>query len=159
MGYKKPNSKESFEYAMAVLRLCEITHIRHYQIWYRIPFIFNMTSMAKEQKKLLDIIHGLSEKVFNYKTEQFKTKQIDRKINGVEEVEEEKYTKADKEAEIHYAKDDLDNDDDDVGMKKREAFLNGLIEQRNQPATFLSDEDVKEEIDTIMFEVNFKIKM
>lgn len=48
-------------------------------------------------------------------------------------------------------KDDLDVDDD-VGEKKRQAFLDLLIEA-GQDGVTLTDEEVKQQVDTIMFEV------
>lgn len=50
-------------------------------------------------------------------------------------------------------KDDLDIDDD-VGEKKRQAFLDLLMEA-GQNGVLLSDKEVKEQVDTIMFEVRF----
>lgn len=48
-------------------------------------------------------------------------------------------------------KDDLDVEDNDIGEKKRMAFLDLLIES-SQNGVVISDEEVREQVDTIMFE-------
>lgn len=48
-------------------------------------------------------------------------------------------------------KDDLDVDDNDVGEKKRMAFLDLLLES-SQNGVLISEEEVREQVDTIMFE-------
>lgn len=47
----------------------------------------------------------------------------------------------------------MDVDDNDVGEKKRLAFLDLLLES-NQNGVVISDTEIKEQVDTIMFEVS-----
>lgn len=60
---KSTQDKSGFEYAMAVMKMCDILHLRHTKVWLRPDMLFNLTKHAKNQTKLLDIIHGLTKKV------------------------------------------------------------------------------------------------
>lgn len=64
MGVSKSTQDQSgFEYAMAVMKMCDILHLRHTKIWLRPDLLFKLTDYAKKQTKLLDVIHGLTKKV------------------------------------------------------------------------------------------------
>lgn len=64
MGVSKNTQDQSgFEYAMAVMKMCDILHLRHTKIWLRPELLFKFTEYAKNQTKLLDVIHGLTKKV------------------------------------------------------------------------------------------------
>lgn len=65
MGFKqsKGNSKSGFNYAMAVMRMCDIIHQRHFRLQYRLNAIFNMSRFKKIQDEALSIIHGLTQRV------------------------------------------------------------------------------------------------
>jgi len=72
MGSAKERSKKSgFEYAMAVMKMCDILHLRHYKAWYRLEWLFNLTGLKKEQDRLLSIIHGLTGSVLDEKRSRF----------------------------------------------------------------------------------------
>nr|KAF7429328.1 hypothetical protein H0235_005726 [Vespula pensylvanica] len=152
--------KNSFEYAMAVMKMCNIIHLRQYKLLLRFDTYFNWTKYGIEQKKLLNIIHGLTTRLIKQKkaeildshsmvsteisqTDKEKTDKINK---NKDDKPEKKYTK------LHYVKDDLDEiDENDIGEKRRMAFLDQMLELA-RTGTNLTEEEIKEEVDTIMFE-------
>lgn len=147
---KSTQDKSGFEYAMAVMKMCDILHLRHTKVWLRPDWLFNLTKYGKDQIKLLEIIHGLTKKVIQRKKEEFKSGKrnlIDtssQKAGNTIAVEGVSF------GQSVGLKDDLDVDDD-VGEKKRQAFLDLLMEA-GQNGVVLSEQEVKEQVDTIMFE-------
>ncbi|XP_029043020.2 cytochrome P450 4g15-like [Osmia bicornis bicornis] len=157
--------KTGYDYAMAVMKMCDIIHRRQFNIPLRYDFLFNVSNMSREQEKLLGTIHGLTSKVIQRKKEEaYKSicsniGQKQKKPNETESSQENKETsesnpnrKNEGPVRMHYVRDDLDDiDDNDVGEKKRLAFLDLMLELSRNGAG-LTDEEIKEEVDTIMFE-------
>lgn len=147
---KSTQGRSGFEYAMAVMKMCDILHLRHTKVWLRPDWLFNLTKYSRDQIKLLEIIHGLTKKVIQRKKEEFKSGKrnlIDtssQKAGNTIAVEGVSF------GQSSGLKDDLDVDDD-VGEKKRQAFLDLLVEA-GQNGVVLTDKEVKEQVDTIMFE-------
>ncbi|XP_078050340.1 cytochrome P450 4g15 [Augochlora pura] len=147
---KSTQDKSGFEYAMAVMKMSEILHLRHTKIWLRPDWLFNLSKYGKNQIKLLEIIHGLTKKVIQRKKEEYKSGKrnlIDtssQKSGNTIAVEGVSF------GQSAGLKDDLDVDDD-VGEKKRQAFLDLLMEA-GQSGVVLNEQEVKEQVDTIMFE-------
>ncbi|ENN83111.1 hypothetical protein YQE_00528, partial [Dendroctonus ponderosae] len=151
---KKTQDQSCYDYAMAVMKLCDILHLRHTKIWLRPDILFNLTNAAKYQKKLIKIIHSLTRKVIQKKKADF--------LKGIRgstaEVPEELKLKCETKLpsnqlfrwKLLLMDDDLDVDDD-VGEKKRMAFLDLMIEA-SQNGVVINDEEIKEQVDTIMFE-------
>lgn len=156
---KKTQDQSGYDYALAVMKMCDILHIRHVKVWLRPDIIFNFTKYAKRQEELINTIHSLTRKVIKKKREFF-----DKGIRGsTAEVPDELKSKQHEQAVfsktvvegLSYGqsvglKDDLDVEDD-VGEKKRMAFLDLLIEA-SQNGVVINDEEIKEQVDTIMFE-------
>lgn len=166
---RKTQDQSGFDYAMAVMKMCDILHLRHTKIWLYPDILFNLTNYAKKQVKLLDTIHSLTKKVIKSKKEAF-SKGTRGTLAQTEFIKpEEKQEKQKDEPKKATApvtttveglsfgqssglKDDLDVDDGiDVGEKKRLAFLELLLESAENGAV-ISDQEIKEQVDTIMFE-------
>lgn len=153
MGVSKTTQDRSgFEYAMAVMKMCDILHLRHTKVWLRPDWLFNLTKYGKDQIQLLEIIHGLTKKVIKRKKEEYKS----GKRNFIDTSSGQKQEEQSAVGMLSFGqslglKDDLDVDDNDVGEKKRQAFLDLLIEAGQNGVT-LTDDEVKEQVDTIMFE-------
>lgn len=160
---KKTQGQSGYDYAMAVMKMCDILHARHRSLWLRANWIFNLTNLAKQQIKLLSTIHGLTMKVIRSKKNAFKAgargslARTDIKTNlgnGLNEMRDGDQATTVEGLSFGQSaglKDDLDVVEDDIGEKKRLAFLDLLLESAENGA-LISDKEIKEQVDTIMFE-------
>lgn len=159
MGVSKSTQDQSgFDYAMAVMKMCDILHLRHTKIWLRPDLLFKFTEYAKSQTKLLGVIHGLTKKVIKRKKEEFQSGKRPSVLTENSDGTTSTDTPTGKMTSVEGLsfgqsaglKDDLDVEED-VGQKKRLAFLDLLLES-SQSGVVITDEEIKEQVDTIMFE-------
>ncbi|CAB0030573.1 unnamed protein product [Trichogramma brassicae] len=147
--------KSSFDYAVAVMKMCNIIHQRQYNFLLRLDSMFQFTAFAKKQKQYLDTIHGLTKRVIKKrKAEVTETKEDSKTMQEiVKDMRDQKEENTnDSFSKMKYVRDDLDEiDENDIGEKRRLAFLDLMLELRKNGAQ-MTDEEIKEEVDTIMFE-------
>ncbi|XP_065159090.1 cytochrome P450 4g15-like isoform X2 [Atheta coriaria] len=157
MGYNAPRTEETgYNYAMAVMKLCDILHRRHYKVWLRPDYFFKKTVMALEHTKLLKVITGLTTKVVHNKKKEVLKKGVEAIENSFEKVEPVVVEKSETISGYNYGtavRDDLDdNDENDIGEKKRLAFLEQLTVNSQRPDVDFTEEEVLDQVNTIMFE-------
>ncbi|XP_018046075.1 PREDICTED: cytochrome P450 4g15-like [Atta colombica] len=158
---KERRPKTGYDYAMAVMKMSNILHRRHFNMSERYDIFFKFSKFSTLQKKFLKIIHTLTEQVIKEKSkdveekyeksQQLKEAQNDKPIENSKIIENVENVKNNVANYMHYVRDDLDDiDENDVGEKKRLAFLEMMFElKRNGQMT---DEEIWEEVNTIMFE-------
>ncbi|EFN68089.1 Cytochrome P450 4g15, partial [Camponotus floridanus] len=134
-----------------------ILHRRHYDFRLRSDITFKFSKFAKKQEKLLNIIHILTNNVIEEKSRSIddikeeqkndqKKKPMENEIKNNENDKNITYTK------LHYVRDDLDDiDENDIGEKRRLAFLEMMIDLKKNGEK-MTDKEIWEEVNTIMFE-------
>ncbi|EFN85371.1 Cytochrome P450 4g15 [Harpegnathos saltator] len=160
MGVRREKRQNvGYDYAMAVMKLSNIVHRRHYDVSLRLDALFKYSKLAKLQEDLLQTVHTLSECVIQEKWKDVERKEQNKTQNNDTEVKQSKATEnVQKESstanytKLHYARDDLDDiDESDIVEKKRLAFLEMLINMRKNSGQ-MTDKEIWEEVNTIMFE-------
>ncbi|KAL6416388.1 hypothetical protein ACFW04_013528 [Cataglyphis niger] len=121
------------QYRNSIHDIIELMRYRLFKPWFHNDLIFALSPQGRKQKKILKILHGFTEKVI-----------AERKL--YHERTNYRYLKNlenDKETEI--------NDAEVFGIKKKRlAMLDLLIAVSRD--SLLSDSDIREEVDTFMFE-------
>ncbi|KAF6200046.1 hypothetical protein GE061_006346 [Apolygus lucorum] len=162
MGFKIETTKERkcYDYAMAVMKLCDIIHLRHMKGWLRPNMLFKLSHYNVMQKDLLSVVHGITQKVFSIKRSDLKHR-TDNERNSTQKAElgvqlknDEKLQTISSELGFSFGqasglRDDLDTED--IGEKKRGAFLETIMEKAQNEEAF-DYQEVQEQLDTIMFE-------
>nr|CAD7594839.1 unnamed protein product [Timema genevievae] len=117
------------QYVKAIYEISSIVQCRQAKMWLQPDWLFKMTSLSNKHDNCVKILHGFSNKVIRERKEEIR-RQKEEKLCSSPSAEDE--------ALIY-------------GRKKRLAFLDLLIEA-SQDGAVLCNEDIREEVDTFMFE-------
>lgn len=122
------NAQENInhEYVKAVDDECNVLIQRLFSIWLRINCLFQFSNSSKIQDKSLNIMHGFVKSVVEKRRKEL----IDTNVTANNETH------------------------DDIGAKKRIAFLDLLLQSTLDDRP-LTNQEICEEVNTFMFEVKF----
>lgn len=111
------------EYVRSVKQMCRIVIERGFSAFQQNDFFYKFTENYKTEKQALNILHSYTNSVIQRRRQELLLEAAKAK----------------------------DTSEDDVGQKRKMAFLDLLL-QSNIDGKPLSDEDIREEVDTFMFE-------
>lgn len=112
------------EYVRSVKEMCRIVMARGMSYIWQIDFFYRFTNDFKKEQKALEVLHGLSNSV-------------------IQQRKQEVWAKGDS---------DKNDENNELGTKRRKAFLDLLLEFSQNEKNPLTDEELREEVDTFMFE-------
>ena len=115
------------DYVRAIYGASDIVFYRQRSPWLWVDWLFSLTPSGVRFRSLLATLHGFTERVIKERQEEHRAKR------GVL----------------------MGNNDDNLGIKKKLAFLDLLINV-SEDGKVLTDEDIREEVDTFMFEGKIK---
>lgn len=146
MGHPKTHDDhEGYEYAMAVMKLCDIIHLRTRTFYLRPDIIFNFLGIKKQHDKLVNTIHTLTKKVLRNKSDQMQKSFESGRMKKT--IYSDLINQKDGDTSVIHD----DTEEPTVGEKNRLAFLDLMLESTYSGAN-LTETEIKEEVDTIMFE-------
>ncbi|XP_063704419.1 cytochrome P450 4c3 [Culicoides brevitarsis] len=128
------------DYVKAVYQIGSIVLNRQSKIWLQPEYLFKLTTEYNRHKRCIEILHGVSNKVIKERKEEILRKKNNNNNNNINENNNNILT-INKQCTM----------EEEIGEKKRLAFLDLLIEA-SKDGTVLSNEDIREEVDTFMFE-------
>lgn len=120
---------------------------RQTKLWLQPEFIFRMTDHYRKHQKCVEILHEFSYRMIRERKEEvakIKEKNLQRQCDNNNYIEDGSFDR-------NTSNTKTTDTEEEFGKKKRLAFLDLLIEA-SQDGQVLSNDDIREEVDTFMFE-------
>ncbi|NWY44096.1 CP4V2 protein, partial [Sylvia atricapilla] len=114
------------DYVSAIYRMSDLIQRRQLSPWLWPDFLYILFKQGREHKRSLNILHNFTDTVIAEKAEELKSSK--------------------------QKKHDNDGNCEESGSKKRKAFLDMLLNATDDEGKTLSYRDIREEVDTFMFE-------
>lgn len=128
-------------------RIGEIVQSRQAKVWLHPDILFRLTKLYQQHQHCISVLHGFSNGVIRER----KAEILDNNNNNNNDGESMQNLNSQGEFETS------NFEFIDGSKKKRLAFLDLLIEA-SENGSVLSDEDIREEVDTFMFEVSHSLQ-
>lgn len=116
---------EENEYVTAVYQAAELIIARLLQPWKYSDTVYNLLSEGKSMKKCLKVLHSFTAEVIEQRRQVRAASEPTKKLSAEDEL---------------------------LGKKNRLAFLDLLLDTSENGSQTLSNDDIREEVDTFMFE-------
>ncbi|KAM0730498.1 Cytochrome P450 4C1 [Formica fusca] len=127
MGVDVHAQESETKYTTTIHRTSKLIFDRFIQPWYWSDWLYDIMPSGKEHKSLVNIIHTFTKEVI-------RKKKIARQSGN-------RSTKSENE-----------DDELDIGKRRRKAFLDLLLDQNEKAETPLTDDELRAQVDTFMFE-------
>ncbi|XP_046449670.1 cytochrome P450 4c3-like [Daphnia pulex] len=133
MGKQTRGEDEKALYVQNLHRIGQIVMERGIRPWLRLDWIYQFSALGRENKRCVKALHNFTNKVINDRREA-----LQKELSSSESNNNFNNNYTD------------DSSNDSLTSKKRLAFLDLLIAASENGAN-LSDDDIREEVDTVMF--------
>ncbi|XP_072759258.1 cytochrome P450 4C1-like isoform X2 [Anoplolepis gracilipes] len=115
------------KYTSTIHRGSKLIFDRLLRPWYGSDWLYDLVPSGKEYKSVIDTIHKFTKEVIRKK-------------------------KIARQSQNNFAKSENEDDKIDIGKRKRKAFLDLLLDQNEKDEAPLTDDELRAQVDTFMFE-------